>query len=108
MPTFAIFCLEPAHWQDALSVMRDFGARRGLELHGGVEKGSGLYLNAYLARGYSYWWGDDLDLWLTSNPHIQRQTSLAGISKKPWTKADLQMVRDLLTALGPLQCNTRH
>jgi len=99
----------PAHWQDALFAMRKFGARHGLELHGGVEKRSdGLQnLNVYLARGYSYWWGDDLDLWLTSNPHVQGETSLGGISKTPWTKSDLQMSHDLLPALAPLQCAAR-
>jgi hypothetical protein len=88
--------------------MRAFGGRHGLELHGGVEKRSdGIQsLNVYLARGYSYWWGDDLDLWLTSNPHVQGQTFLGGISKKPWTKSDLQMARDLLTALEPLHCSS--
>jgi len=108
-PTFATFCLMPAHWQDALFAMRKFGARHGLELHGGVEKRSdGLQnLNVYLARGYSYWWGDDLDLWLTSNPHVQGETSLGGISKTPWTKSDLQMSHELLTALAPLQCAAR-
>ena len=55
MPTFAMFCIKPAHWHDALSVMREFGVRHGLELHGGVEKRSdGIqYLNVYLARGWS-------------------------------------------------------
>jgi hypothetical protein len=106
MPTFATFCIQPAHWQDALSVMHAFGARHGLEMHGGVEKRSDGFqnLNVYLARGYSYWWGDDLDLWLTSNPHVQAETFLGGISKKPWTKSDLKMAHDLLAALTPLQC----
>ena len=109
-PTFAVFCIMPAHWQDALSIMRDFGSQHGLELHGGIEKRSdGLQnLNVYLARDYSYWRGDDLDLWLTSNPHVHDQTSLGGISKKPWTKSDLKMARDLLTALAPLQCGASH
>jgi hypothetical protein len=87
--------------------MRAFGVRHGLELHGGVEQRSdGIQsLNVYPARGYSYWWGDDLDLWLTSNPHVQGQTALGGISKKPWTKSDFQMARDLLTVLEPLHCS---
>src|SRR5436305_10449040 len=85
MPTFATFCLAPAQWQAALSVMRKFGETHRLEVHGGIEKRSdGLEnLNAYLARGYSYWWGDNFDLWLTSNPHVQGETSLGGISKEP-------------------------
>lgn len=104
-----MFCLMPAQWPNALSVMREFGGRHGLEMHGGVEKRSdGLQnLNVYLARGYSYWWGDDLDLWLTSNPHVKGETSLNGISKKPWTKSDLQMAHDLVRALAPLKCATK-
>lgn len=106
MPTFAMFCLKPTQWSDAISAMRQFGSRHGLELHGGIEtRSDGVQsLNVYVARGYSYWWGDDLDLWLTSNPHAPSETSLGGISKKPWTNSDLQMARDLLTALQPLQC----
>ena len=109
MPTFATVCIQPTRWQDTLSVMHAFGAQHGLEMHGGVERRSdGLQnLNVYLARGYSYWWGDDLDLWLTSNPHDQRETVLGGISKKPWTKSDLKIAYDLLAALAPLQCSAK-
>jgi hypothetical protein len=109
MPTFAAFCIQPARWPDTLSVMRVFGARHGLELHGGVEKRSdGLQnLNVYLVRGYSYWWGDDLDLWLTSNPHVQGETTLGGVSKKPWTESDLKMTHDLLAALEPMRCTAK-
>lgn len=85
------------------------GGLHGLELHGGVEKRSdGIRnLNVYLARGYSYWWGDDLDLWVTSNPHVEGQTFLGGISKKPWSKADLQMAHELLAAFALLQCSAK-
>jgi len=41
-------------------------------------------------------------------PDGQGQTSLGGISKKPWTKSDLEMARGLLTALAPLQCGVSH
>ncbi len=109
MLTFGSFCVRPAQWGNLLGVMREFGGRHGLELHGGIEKRSdGLRnLNVYLARGYGYWSGDDLDLWLTSNPHVEGQTFFGGISKKPWSKADLQMAHDLLAAFAPLQCNVR-
>lgn len=109
MPIFATFCIPPAHWQNALSVMHAFGAKHGLETHGGVEKRSdGLEnLNVYLARDYSYWWGDDLDLWLTSNPRAQRETTLGGISKKPWTQSGLKMAQNLLATLAPLRCAAR-
>ena len=106
MPTFGSFCLKPTRWGGLLSLMREFGASRGLELHGGIETGSdGLRtFNAYLARGYSFWWGDDLDLWMTSNPHVEGETFLSGISKSPWTATDLRMAHDLLAATKPLQC----
>ena len=106
--TFGFFCVRPAQWNELFGVMHEFGAKHGLELHGGIEKrSSGVrYLNVYLARGYSYWRGDDLDLWITSNPRVQGQTSLGGISKKRWTEPDLQMARDLFKALAPLQCTS--
>ena len=51
--------------------MKKFGASHGLELHGGIDEvtpDGRAQLNAYLAQGYSYYIGDDFDLWFTSDP----------------------------------------
>jgi hypothetical protein len=106
LPHFATFCVEKANWQDLLATMRDFGASHGLQLHGGIDasRPHEPVFNAYLSRGYSYWWGDDLDLWITSNPFVRGKMNYGGIAKKPWTKADLETAHRLLAATGPLQC----
>mgnify|MGYP000164358280 CR=1 FL=1 len=37
MPHFATLCVPRTKWNDLLAEMKHFGARNGLELHGGVE-----------------------------------------------------------------------
>ena len=77
-----------------------------MELHGGIEKdpnGKPLF-NAYIARGYSYWFGDDLDLWIVSNPFEEGDMTLNGISKKPWKQVDTQIAREIVAASSSLQC----
>lgn len=106
VPPLGMFCVQPANWDHFLQAMREFGAKHGLELHGGVEThpdGKRLF-NAYLARGYSYWWGDDLDLWVTSNPYVERRMTLNGISRKPWTFSDYLLANELLAKTVSLRC----
>ena len=108
MPHLADFCVQQSNWPKLLDVMRTVGARHGLKMHGGIEKyPDGPLFNAYIARGYSYWFGDDLDLWITSNPHDEGDMSLGGISKKPWTQADTEIARELMSAASPLFCERK-
>ncbi len=89
-----------------LAVMSDFARARGLELHGGIEEtpdGTPLF-NAYVARGYSYWFGDDLDLWFVSDPFRAGGMDLNGIAKRPWTSRDGDTARALIAAIKPLRC----
>lgn len=109
MPHFGTFCIHRTNWDKLVVVMRGFGCKNGLELHGGIDTskpGQPLF-NAYLARGYSYWWGDDLDLWMVSNPFVEGEMTYNGMTKKPWTKADRQSARGLLAATANLQCRSR-
>jgi hypothetical protein len=71
--------MHEANWQKFLNIMRSVAQRHDMELHGGIEKdpdGKPLF-NAYIARGYSFWFGDDLDLWKQSDTHIARETVIA-------------------------------
>lgn len=67
-PHFANLCVARSDWPRLLSTMRTFGAEHHLEMHGGIENDNphGPMLNAYLAQGYSYYFGDDFDLWFVS------------------------------------------
>jgi hypothetical protein len=108
MPHLATFCMHEANWPKFLDVMRRVGERHDMALHGGIEKhsdGTQLF-NAYVARGYSFWFGDDLDLWFTSNPFKPGEMSLGGISKKPWKQSDTQIAREIITAAAPLRCES--
>lgn len=105
-PDLGSFCVQPAKWNAFLGIMRDFGAERGLELHGGVEThsdGKPLF-NAYLARGHSFWRGDDLDLLVTSDRDKERRMTLSGSSKTPWTMSDSSLADELLAKATFLRC----
>jgi hypothetical protein len=77
-----------------------------MEFHGGIETYSDgrQTFNAYIARGYSYWFGDDLDLWITSNPFVEGEMHLNGISKKPWKEFDTDTARKIIASAEQLRC----
>jgi len=106
LPRLATFCMREANWPKLLDVMRGVGQRHDMELHGGIEKDRDgkRQFNAYIARGYSYLFGDDLDLWITSNPFKNDEMSFGGISKKPWKQSDTEVAREIMTAAAPLRC----
>ena len=106
MPHFATFCVPRARWNDFLMAMRRFGNDHGLELHGGIERfpGQRPTFNAYLARGYSYYFGDDLDLWIVGSPYKEGEMSFSGMARNPWSANDLDLARSLLRSFAPLRC----
>jgi hypothetical protein len=80
--------------------MKEFGASRGLEFHGGVDEATPdgkPQFNAYLAQGYSYFFGDDFDLWFTSDPFRADVVTLGGIVKnQPINTRQKQLADDIL------------
>ena len=106
MPHLATFCMNEGNWPKFLEVMRNVGKRHGMELHGGIKKDPDgkPQFNAYVARGYSFWFGDDLDLWIVSNPFKAGEMNFGGISKKPWRQSDTHIARELMSAAAPLRC----
>jgi hypothetical protein len=109
MPHLATFCMHEANWPKFLKVMRSVGQRHDMQLHGGIEKAADgkPQFNAYIARDYSYWFGDDLDLWITSNPFKAGEMSFGGISKRPWKQSDTEIAREVVTAAAPLWCESQ-
>jgi hypothetical protein len=109
MPHLATFCMHEGNWPKLLNIMHDIGGRYDMELHGGIEKdpdGKRMF-NAYIARGYSFWFGDDLDLWIVSNPFEAGEMSFGGISKKPWKQSDTEIAREIVTVAAPLRCENQ-
>ncbi|MGI8841625.1 MAG: hypothetical protein ACR2F8_12715 [Caulobacteraceae bacterium] len=102
-PHLADICLEESKWPVLLRTMADFGTIHHLELHGGIEKNgpNGRHmLNAYLAQGYNFYFGDDLDLWFVSDPFRPRVIALGVILKrKPITPEQMALANGLIVQL---------
>lgn len=85
--------------------MRKYSVDHSLELHGEITQvatGASIF-NYYLAQGYSYYFGDDFDLWITSDPFREGQMSLNGIVKhKPVTAEELKLARNLVDQIKGL------
>lgn len=99
-PQFANLCIKRSQWPDLIQRMRGFGASHGMEFHGGIDKATPdrqPQFNAYLAKGYSYVFGDDFDLWFTSDTFREDVITLGGIVKhQPITTEEKQLARELL------------
>ena len=83
--------------------MRNFGTEQRLEMHGGVESGgpNGPMLYAYLSRGYSYYFGDEFDIWFVSDPFRRNVVTVNGILKqKPITLQQQALADALLSELS--------
>ena len=102
-PHFANLCVARSDWSRLLSKMRNFGAEHHLEMHGGIDTDApnGPMLNAYLAQGYSYYFGDDFDLWFVSDPFRKNVVTLGGVLKrKPITAEQEALANALLSHLS--------
>ena len=96
-PQFANLCIAQSDWPRLLSAMRTFGTKHHLEMHGGIDSDGpqGPMLNAYLAQGYSYYFGDDFDLWFVSDPFRKDVVTLGGVLKRKPITAEQQALARL-------------
>ncbi len=95
-PQFANYCISASQWPRLVATMRKFGAQHGLELHGG-DGATGARLNVYLAQGYSYYFGDDFDLWFVDGPFRKDVVGLDGVLKrKPITPEQQALAKALM------------
>ena len=103
-PHFASLCLPEKEWPRLLATMKRFGIQHALEMHGGIETNTPdnrPLLNAYLAEGYSYYFGDNFDLWFTSDPFRKDVIGLGGVLKEqPITNDQQALANALLSAVG--------
>ena len=100
-PHFANLCIKQSNWPRVINYMKKYGNDHGLEFHGGIDTitpdGRPL-LNAYLAQGYSYYFGDDFDMWFVSDPFRVDVVTLGGIVKKQPISLDQQRLADGILA----------
>lgn len=102
-PHFANLCLARSDWPLLLSAMRTFGVEHHLEMHGGIDNDGprAPMLNAYLAQGYSYYFGDDFDIWFVSDPFRKNVVTVGGVLKrKPITREQQALADGLLSELS--------
>ena len=104
----AVVCIPKGKWPALLAAMKSFGATHDLRFIGGaelirtVDKDRPL-LNASLAQGYNYYFGNNLDLWITSRPFEPGIVDLATVVKRPATNEQRALSRAFLaqvTSMG--------
>jgi hypothetical protein len=103
-PHFGKFCVQQKDWPTLIVLMKRYAAAHALGFHGEVTRPpSGPIFNYYLARGYSYYLGDDFDLWITSDPFSPGEMDLNGpVKHKPITQEQIALGRGLIAAIKGL------
>ena len=105
-------CVEPSNWGRLEPLMRSFGTRHNMQLHGEIEPSPQMApsahmhdtLNFALTRGLRQFGGDDFDLWLVSNPSKPKEVYLSVISREDLTSEQRDTARQFWQALQPLTC----
>jgi hypothetical protein len=100
-----MLCVAPQDWPKLISAFRAFGQANDLKLIGGVDENPDgkPMLNVALAQGYNYYFGDDLDLWVTSDPFRPNVIDYAAVGRyNPITPAQWRLARGGLKAILPV------
>jgi hypothetical protein len=108
-------CIPTKNWGRLEKTMRDFGERSGLEFHGEIASLSRMKpakklhdsLNYALISGLHQFGGDDIDLWLTSNPFAADEVYLNVLSKHDLTPKQRSTAVDFRRTLNALACSAR-
>lgn len=110
-PQYAILCVPTSAWPLLLSKMRQFATTRRLEFHGGIDTAAPNgrpQINAYVADGYSYFFGDEFDLWFVSDPFRSNVIYLNGVVKrKPVTPEQNRLAEALLSDIQSISLAAR-
>jgi hypothetical protein len=100
-----MMCVAQKDWPALIATMDRFGRANELKLIGGIEEGDDgkPMLNVALAQGYNYYFGDDLDLWIVSDPVSPNIISYGAVGKhNPINHRQWELTRSLLRAIQPL------
>ena len=103
-PHFGTFCIQRQDWPNLIALMKRYGATHSLSFHGEVsDTPSGPVFNYYLAQGYSYYFGDGFDLWITSDPFRSGRMDLNGpVKHKPPTPEQIKLGHDFIAEIRSL------
>jgi hypothetical protein len=103
-PHFANLCVGASARADVIQYMKAFAARRGLEFHGEEDNftpDNRPEINAYVAQGYNYYFGDDFDVWLVGDPFRPSVVYVNGVVKRmPVTREQNELAKTLLAGLS--------
>ena len=109
-PHIATLCIARDRWPELISLMKQYGQRHSLSFHGEMTegpRGEPPVFNYYLAAGYNYVFGDDLELWLVSNPFREGNVGFGAVPRhKPVTAEQMKLALDLLAAIRGLSTKT--
>ena len=104
-----VHCIPQAKWPELIASARLYGSQQGLKLIGGTDmiplsNKDVPMLNVALAQGYNYYFGDDMDLWITSRPTEPGVVDFAAVVKQPATRQQRILASaflDRLNAIAP-------
>ena len=91
--------------------MQQYGQEHSLSFHGEMTDAEALrkppIFNYYLAGGYNYVFGDDLDLWLVSDPFREGAVGFNAVPRHmPVAPEQMKLALGLLAAIRDLSTKT--
>jgi hypothetical protein len=116
-PHFATICIRQKNWPQLLATLKNFGSLHRMEMHGGIDTNTPNaqpMINVYLAQGYSYYFGDDFDIWFAGDPFGKDRIDVNGVVKrKPITREQQALATALLSeireiSVAPNNLNSDH
>jgi hypothetical protein len=109
-PHIATLCVPRNRWPDLINRMQWHAEENRLSFHGEMTEspsGGPPIFNYYVAAGYNYVFGDDLDLWITSDSFQEGRLDFNAVPRhKPMTAEQMKLALGLLTTIRDLSTKT--
>lgn len=100
----AEFCLDKGRWRDVMAYAKQFGAAHGLRFAGGANEYEGAGLRIGLVKGGSWFQGEQIALYVLSDPFERRKANLFAITREKMTAADIALARRFEAGLSQFSC----
>jgi hypothetical protein len=98
-------CMAQSDWPKLIAEMNRFAEANNLKLIGGIESrpDGKASLNVAVAQGYNYYFGDTLDLWITSDPFRRNVINYGAVGRhNPINHEEWELARALLREISPV------
>jgi len=98
-------CISQSDWPKLIAAMDRFARAHRLKLIGGVEPDPDgkPSLNVAVAKGYNYYLGDSLDLWITSDPFRPNVILYGAVGRhNPIDHEQWELARGLMREILPI------